>query len=363
MKTRRIHQRGDALVVVLILVLMLGALGAGVLSLQMGASRHVASRTDAERAYQMAEAGAAWTLAEVRENHGRLPPQIPFMRQPHPSGSFRVWIEEGALNGRDDDGDGLQDEADEEPLRVLLSTGESNGVQRTLEVVLRVRVEAPSFTSALAMNADPPLVELDGNAFRIDGHDHRLNGTRDPTGDHRAGLSVVIPTSEVLPQIDPHQADQVLGTGGVPSIDQVEPVDITGLLEFASIAPSLELAPGTYSSLELGEPTSQGVETLYVNGDLTLSGGAYGAGVLAVAGDLHVSGGLTWTGIVIVGGNVSFTGGGANNKVIGAFVIGGDATVGGTVDLLYSSTAVELAKLELTYLGVSSWRQVGNPAP
>lgn len=358
---RNRRQSGNTLFSVLVVVLVVGALGAAVLSAQLGSSAQAGSRVAVERAYQMAEAGVAWAVADLRTRSGVLPTDPLVVRRPHPTGRYLVRTESAASNGQDDDGDGVVDDADEADLSVILATGEAGGVQRTLEVVLRVEVEAPELVSALSLNDATPLLDFDGNAFRINGNDHAIDGSDNPAGTDRAGISTVGATADVEIQLAANQYDQVIGTGGEPSITQDASVDLDALIEFASVVPTITLEPGTHSGVELGEATADGVEVVYAPGDLTLSGGTTGAGVLAVDGDLHISGGLQWTGIVLVRGRVEFTGGGGTNKVVGAFVVGEGMTVGGTVDLLYSSEAIDLVKLQLTYLGIYSRREVGNP--
>lgn len=358
---QRRRQAGNSLFVVLVTVLVVAGLGAAVLGTQLESSDQVESRVAVERAYQMAEAGVAWAVADIRENDGALPTDPIVVRRPHATGRFLIRTESAAANGADDDGDGTVDEADEADLSVITSTGESGGVQRSLEVVLRVAVEAPNFVSALSLNAPAPIVDFDGNAFRINGNDHHLDGSLNSSGTDRAGISTTGATTNVETQLAANQTDQVQGVGGEPSIAQDTSVDLDDLVDFAAVVPTITLEPGTHSGVELGEATEDGVEVVYAKGDITLSGGATGAGVLAVDGDLHVSGGLQWTGIVLVRGRVTFTGGGGQDKIVGAFLVGEDLSIGGTVDLFYSSEAVDLVRMQLTYLSVYSRREVANP--
>ncbi len=75
---------------------------------------------------------------------------------------------------------------------------------------------------------------------------------------------------------------------------------------------------------------------------VTIKGQSHGCGMLLVEGDLYVEGGFQWYGIVLVTGAITFTGGGGKN-VTGAMLAGDtvDADlVGGDGNLIYCSSAV-----------------------
>jgi len=63
-------------------------------------------------------------------------------------------------------------------------------------------------------------------------------------------------------------------------------------------------------------------QTIYVNGDLSLSGNTTGYGILVVTGTLTVGGNVGWNGIVlVVGKGIVIGNGGGNNSYNGAFVV------------------------------------------
>lgn len=353
--------RGSTLVAVFTLLLICASIGAAVIVIEQSSMRNMDTRLMSERAFQLAESGLEWALADIREHYGALPASPVNTMQPHPTGEFTVRTEAAGSNGSDDDGDGSVDETDEQEFTLIRSTGRAAGERRTLEMMIRQEVDIPAFTSALAMNSEFPVLTLDGNAFRIKGDDHRINGTPNPSGASQPGISTAGDATYIVDQVAANQTDQITGSGGEPSVEHVDLVDVDRIMSLAEVTADVTLAPGTYSSLDIGTPTPDGIKTVYCSGDLTISGGTQGAGLLAVDGDLHVSGGLEWVGIVLVRGRVNFTGGGANNKIIGSMVIGSDVDLAGTVDLLYSSDAIALGRLRLLYLGVTSWREVANP--
>jgi hypothetical protein len=92
--------------------------------------------------------------------------------------------------------------------------------------------------------------------------------------------------------------------------------------------------------------------------------------VLVIDGDLMISGSFEWVGIVIVRGRVNMVGGGGLKRIIGALVVGEEATattsttsvdITGTVDLYYSSSAITLAAESFAIMALMSWREVANP--
>ncbi len=100
-----------------------------------------------------------------------------------------------------------------------------------------------------------------------------------------------------------------------------------------------------------GDPVNPGgacgmyVPVIHVDGDLTVNTGV-GQGLLLVDGNLAVQGGFEFYGIVVVRGQFTTTGTG--NKIVGgllaANVLLDDNSVLGTVDLGFSSCAVQRAQ-------------------
>ncbi|HET6203340.1 MAG TPA: hypothetical protein VFI25_11120, partial [Planctomycetota bacterium] len=90
------------------------------------------------------------------------------------------------------------------------------------------------------------------------------------------------------------------------------------------------------------------------NGNLKIGGGGTGAGILLVEGNLEIAGGWDFVGYVFVTGRVTMKGGGGTKRMRGAMFVDGDLIQGnvglvdllvnGTVDLLYSSQALNLVR-------------------
>jgi hypothetical protein len=222
-------------------------------------------------------------------------------------------------------------------------------------------VDVPAFEAGLAMNSEFPNFTLDGAAFRVNGNDHDVTGVGAPSLPSEHAITTLGDPVYVIAQITGQHTNQFAGTGSNPSVGSATTVDMDLLMALAAASADTLLSPGTITGLEAGTPTPDGMKTVYCPGNLTLSGGAEGAGLLAVDGNLDISGGMRWTGIVLVKGSVRFTGGGGNDRIVGSMVVGGDATLAGTIDLLYSSEAIGMARLRLLFLSVVAWREVANP--
>ncbi len=358
------------ILVLLVVVVICAGLSAAVLLTNMGRHQEAETAFHRERAFMLAEAGTDWAICQLRIRNGEIPTTPIETRTQPKAGDFTVRYVNGNANGRDDDGDGTVDNLTERNYAVVTSTGSSGGMRRTVEVLMRKAVEVPSFDSPVQINVEAPLLDLSGNAFVIDGREHTIDGTYDPTRPAKAGLATPADVADVVAQIDATRYDNIIGSGGVPSVEQVAPMDLNRLVQQASVAATVILEPGTHTHLDLGEPTMAGVTVAYCAGDLHLSGGGSGAGVLAVDGDLTISGGFEWVGIILVRGRVVLTGGGGGTRLIGALGVGEEVTsttsstevsFTGTVDLMYSSDAVEMAANRLAVMSVMSWREVANP--
>ena len=83
-----------------------------------------------------------------------------------------------------------------------------------------------------------------------------------------------------------------------------------------------------------------------------MGGGSGGAGILMVDGNLTITGGWDYVGYIFVTGRVVMNGGAGTRRLQGTMFIGGDVVQGstvllwvnGTVDLLYSSEALNLVR-------------------
>ena len=364
-------ERGTAMVPLLVVGIICGALAVSVLMPNIGRHNEAQVMIERERAFHLAEAGIDWGIAEIRIASG-VPSSSSISRTPGngTSGSFTVTFTAGDANGVDDDGDTFVDDSDEAELVQMVSTGTYGDSQRTIEVMMRRSVATPTIAASIQFNVENPIVDMNGNAFFVSGNEHLIDGTEDNSRSPGYGLGAPTDASNLSSQIASNRADQVVGAGGTPSVTRVDAIDLDTLVEQAKSAATHSIATGTHSQLSLGSPTPGGVVIAVAEGDLHLSGQAEGYGVLVIDGDLKCSGQLLWTGIIIVRGRCDMTGGGSGKRLIGAMIVGEEVLSGsdtqtvkvtGTVDMLYSTDAVELAQSRLAMMTVLSWQETANP--
>jgi PilX N-terminal len=200
-----------------------------------------------------------------------------------------------------------------------------------------------------------------GSAFVIDGRDHQAEAPWDtiPGATPLAGISTPNDPTNISSQLNGQQANNVLGSGGEPSV-QSSPVNIdvqalaTGFQQLVDI--TLVGNQNNPSSADWG--TVNDLKIVHIQGDLDISGNMSGAGVLIIDGDFKMGGTINWSGIVICLGDVDVLGGGADKNIVGALVVqgemAGDSAINGNIKVLYSSEMI--SKLNaLTQYEVSSW--------
>jgi hypothetical protein len=355
--------RGSAIVSLLLAVALCGAVSLAVLTTNGGRIREAETALAGERAFQLAEAGADWGLTQVRIRKGVVP-TADFTETVAGAGSYVVRYEQGDASGADENGDGVVDDAGEHGYAVITCTGTSGGQSRSVQVIARRAVVVPSFHSAIQVNSSVPIFDFHGNAMRIDGREHFLDGAYDKNRPQMPAISSPAPVDVVKSEIGTSFNSQLVGAGSAPSIGQTPEVDVGLLVQQSEAVATINLAPGTHlSNATLGAPTESEVVVAYAAGNLRLSGGTTGAGVLAVNGDLTVSGAFQWVGIILVHGRASFSGGGNVQNLIGTLVSDVEADLNGSLNILYSTDAIGLASTGLSGIAVMSWRKVGNPAP
>lgn len=331
-------ERGSSLVVVLTVVMVCSGIAASVMLPALSRSRKAQADLAEERAFQVAEAGIDWAIAETRKRGGALPSTPTETGTPSSLGTFTITYTSAQANGIDDDGDSAVDEADEANFIALRSVGSSGGADRAIQVLLRRAVQMPSLEGAVQINVETPIVDFRGNAFRISGNEHDLGGNPDLAATPSAGIASPAVPGDIIAQIPANRHGNITGSGGSPSVEQVPAMDLALLVQQAASAATVVLGPGNHSGT-FGTPGAGTTEIVYAPQDITFTGGGGGAGVLVVDGDLEINGGFEWVGIVLVRGNVNMRGGGGGKRIIGGLVVGEDINgsnsveVNGTVDV------------------------------
>ena len=364
-------ERGSIMAFLLLTIVVIAGGVAGLLTVERVRQGRVLEQARAKRSLQLAE--STLDEAAVLVNAGTLAA----------NGSID-WSADGA----DNDGDGTVDEADEQVTATLLSwasdgvdndgDGKVDGADSTgpgSEEIIRVRTSAAigGVTRALtgwlqrgALSLPDPgaTVYLDdpnadvtfqGNAFRVDGNDRNLDGTAGPDSP-LYGISINGDPQTVITQLSATQQDNVTGQGGWPSVTSFSPPDpqmienvISALSPRASVV--FNNYGGVYTGM-LGNPATGNFVITKSNGNLTMGGGSGGAGILMVDGNLTITGGWDYVGYIFVTGRVVMNGGAGTRRLQGTMFIGGDVVQGstvllwvnGTVDLLYSSEALNLVR-------------------
>lgn len=207
-------------------------------------------------------------------------------------------------------------------------------------------------------------LNLNGNGFFIDGHDHAATAPYDTlTGaPSTPGILTKGPATDV--PMTNNQLDNVSGTGGDGSV-QRSPFnyDYNGL--WNQLVPMADYSFNGAQSFSSSSPaygSYTNPKVTAVNGDLSCTGGWTGGGILIVNGNLSMGGACQYTGVVIVLGDVSIAGGGPADvaHVLGGLLFQGTmvngATLGGSADIFYSSQAVNAAQ-SLARYSLAWWRE------
>jgi len=340
------------------------------LAVQRQSRAYVAS----QRAYEIAESGVHQLIASLATPQG-----ADLLAAGSADGTlessdgvvntFEVALWSAAKDGADNDQDGEEDEADEANLIEVRSTGTFDGVQRTVRVTLLARYREADVRSATYLDDENASLNFSGNAFRIKGEDHDLDGNE--TGTLAAGIGVPGSLVGILSQISAKEGANITGLGGTPSVQTVEELDMQSLIEEGARGANVTLTPDSVTKpSEEGEwGTINAPAILYCPGNVKISGGAAGAGILIIDGDLDISGGFEWKGLMIVRGGVRFTGGGGGKRLLGALVVQSrleedasvDLDVKGTIDIQFSSAAVSKVMASFATYTVLNWREDANP--
>ena len=372
----RRSERGSGTIALIVLVIICAAVSAAVLLPSLARQRAAEAHLSSSRAFLAAESGIDWAMVTLRKSGGIIPAAGSESQSLPGGGTFTVTYAAGTANGADDDGDTFVDEADESSYVELTSVGRSSTEARAIRLLVRAAVQAPQIESSLLINVDSPILVCNSRALLVDGREHFLDGSLNPSLPARPAVASPAPVDVLVSQIC--RPESFVGQGGSPSVGTHRPLDLNALVEDSKAAATRIAAPGTHSGITWGEPVTGGYEIVYCRGDLHLSGNGVGAGYLVVDGDLVISGSFTWHGVILVRGVARMSGGGHTKRVIGALVAGEEVetvsdgtsrddetsttvTLRGTVDLLYSSEAIERASERVRTMSIECWFEVPVP--
>jgi len=215
-------------------------------------------------------------------------------------------------------------------IKRLVSTAYSGEALSSVERYVKITFFTVPRIGSLYVN-EQTVMQLHGNSFSIEGRNHSKKGALQSFG-HRFGISTRrsasgLNRSAILSQIASGQLDQIYGSDSLfssltsGSVDEVDGVNFTELVTTFTAAKTNDLAPGTYSSPQLGNITTGNLQVTHATGPVHLTGQGYGAGVLVVEGDLDITGSFDFYGLVLVTGSLSVRGGGAKVNVYGTTIL------------------------------------------
>jgi hypothetical protein len=354
-------ERGAAVIVVLLFAVLitLGAVAA-LTGLENRRAEVSGYRSERDRAFPLAESGVHQIAVLVNANAWTPTSQLDWAADALDNDgdgdvdegdeSLFATAEIWANDGIDNDGDTEIDEQDEKMGRVACAVELGRTTRGITGWIRRLSVLLPEPVAAVYLDNPSAGVNFSGNAFEVDGRDQNLNGTPGPESP-LLGIATNGPTGPVTSALGAQQSNNVGGAGGTPSVGSSPPPGPNFISEMIeAFRPGASIVfnnyPGTYTG-NLGEATPGNFVITYSQGDLQIGGGSTGAGVLLVDGDLTISGGWDYVGWVFVSGDVNMVGGGGGKRLRGALFVGGSFNVTGTVDLIYSSEALQTVEEEL----------------
>jgi len=206
-----------------------------------------------------------------------------------------------------------------------------------------------------------------GGSVLIDGNNHDLNGNLLGDGIVTPGIAVDgdVQKDEVKNIIKANAIDQVLGTGGLPSV-----VTVSNTTDWNAYALQLVENPDIIIDTQSKIQTMNNWGTIadpkvtFVNGDIALNNSetAEGCGILVVNGNLSINGNFTYRGLIIAykETNIEIKLNG-NGKIYGGMVVAGNSIViesaSGNFSTLYSKPAMDLVAslLKTNRFQIVSW--------
>jgi len=245
--------------------------------------------------------------------------------------------------------------------KIIITSAGRRGTGQKLVTVEAVKWPLPPVPGSVY--TEGPLT-FNGAAFFVDGRDHDYTAPYDtiPGATPVSGVSTTNDPSTIEANLNGPQADNVVGSGGTPSVNSA-PVNLDlqamadAWTEQANIVLNGDQTNPNTSTWGSATSSPIDLKIVRIHGDLHVSGSASGAGVLIIDNDMVLSGQFTWFGVVLVLGNVSVTGGGATKQIVGALMVQGDiagSNVNGNIKTLYSSAMINQLN-SLSRYEISSW--------
>lgn len=206
-----------------------------------------------------------------------------------------------------------------------------------------------------------------GGSVLIDGRDHDINGTLLNDGIVTPGIAVDgdVQKNEVTSIIKSNAIDQVIGSGGTPSV-----ATVNNTVDWNAYALQLVENPDIIIDTQSKVQTMNNWGTVanpkvtFVNGDIAINNSqtAEGCGILVVNGNLSINGNFTYRGLIIAYKEttieIKLNG---NGKIYGGIVVAGQSIIievaSGNFSTLYSLPAMNhvASLLKTNRFNIVSW--------
>ncbi len=351
------NERGIALVVAILALVVIGAIVAGTFFISTVEQRTSFNTVQTTQAFEAAEAGLQEATANWDASWNSLA-----------NGSYGAQVSQ-TLSGSGSSYDYRVQRLNEQ-LFLLKSTGTRQGATQTLASLIRLITTQVNVGAAVTAGG---AVQIGGNAA-IDGRNTNPTGwtagscSSDPNmaGIRSSGAITQNgnPDIEGSPKKVPNDSTVNSSLFQTPfqQLKRGATLTLTGgsgsgnYATFPSIAPTATGSPLRCDRTNInnwGEPLRTGTyvsectsyaPVVYINGNAKFISGGRGQGILLVEGDLSIAGGFQWVGLVIATGEVK-TGNGTSN-VTGAILaqnadIGDETSFSGTPVVSYSKCALD----------------------
>ncbi|MGH7631217.1 MAG: pilus assembly PilX family protein [Gemmatimonadales bacterium] len=359
------NERGIALVVAILALVVIGALVTGTFFMSTIEQRTARNAAHASRALEAAEAGMHSMIGGWVPVSYVAGTPVTFNKTPVPNAvgdSFQVTVTQ--LNAE---------------LLLVQSVGTSlEGGTQTLATAVRLNTADVNVTAAIT-TTDP--INFNGASFVVNGANSDPNGwSACPPGTDRYAIRTAS-NQWFVPPMNPNAQDNVTGVGNWPSVEtnQGDITDDTfsafGDVTYTQMAANASIQFAAYQNgpyqptptvtatnrcnygdlYNWGEPWRTAgyiapcenyFPTIHAAGNLHLSGGSRGQGILLVDGDLTITGGFQFYGLVIAKGAVDLGGTGSDGgKVFGGLFsqnieINDQSIIHGNASVQYSNCAI-----------------------
>ena len=231
------------------------------------------------------------------------------------------------------------------------------------KVIEAEAVRFPLLNVNAAMWAGGPL-NLNGNAFLLDGNDHDADAPFDTIAGAPPVRALMTEGATADAPLQLNQQNNVIGMDGNSSVQQ-SPYTYDFNALWASLSTAADRSFTGATSFSAGSPTLGTMDNpmvTVVDGDLSIQGTWQGAGILMVNGSISMGGGCMYKGIVIATGDCRLAGGGPADvaRILGAVIYQGSlvnaSTQGGSSRVFWSSEAVQNA-LGMGKYTLAWWRE------